>query len=410
MVKISLITIGTELLKGRIVNTNASDIGKMLRPHGYKLSRTIVIPDEKATIHATLRAEMQTHEVVLICGGLGPTNDDMTKTVLLEALGNRLVLHAPTLAYLEAHYLQRGRDFSERNRQQAMVPDTCKVLPNPLGTAPGLWFDQAGTWVIAMPGVPFEMRQMMEHEVIPRLQQHKPGGYFCHEILRLAQIPESDTADRIHPLLPSLAPQVEIAYLPRIDGIWLELYLEQDDPTHSAEADAALADAVEKVATVFSDKIYARGDVSLTQLVHEAFLASGQTLAIAESITGGGIASELISLSGASKFLRGSLCTYGTGLKVDLLGVSQECIARETVVSQCAAEEMARQVRLVAGSDVGISTTGYAEPHNGDTPHAWIGFSSQHKTLAQRYALYGDRNTGIQRTVYHALQFCLQNL
>ena len=226
MTKISLITIGSELLKGRIINTNASKIGSMLRPQGYKLSRTVVIPDTKDAIEKTLIQELEEHDMVLISGGLGSTEDDITKKTLADVMDTELIMHEPTFKYLKDRFEKRKRTFSSRIQQQAMLPESCTILPNPMGTAPGMLFEKGGSYVISLPGVPFEMSYLMEHAVIPFMKQKLPTGLFQHEILRLAHISESETADRIEHVRSTLPETVQIAYLPRKDGLWLELFVE----------------------------------------------------------------------------------------------------------------------------------------------------------------------------------------
>ena len=410
MLGISLITIGTELLKGRIVNTNASQIGSMLRPYGFNLSRTVVIPDEAEAIRNTLRQERENHQVVILSGGLGPTEDDITKKMLCEVMGTELELHEATLSYLKERYAKKGRKFSDRNKQQAMLPASCTVLPNPMGTAPGMQFYSHGTWIFSLPGVPFEMLYLMEHAVIPFLLKEVPVGYFDQEILRLAQIAESDTADRIQQITHELPPEVEIAYLPRRDGIWLELFVGSPHASERPSLEKALQRAKDRLSALFADKLYTTGDLPASKLIKDLFLSKGLSLSVAESITGGGIAADLVSQSGASAYFKGGICAYDTAVKIEVLGVPAETIQQAGVVSQSVAEKMAIQVRNVLKSDVGLATTGYAEAQ-GDTPsQVWIGYADAQRSASLHLPLYGNRSYSIARALQYALIFCLQQV
>ena len=407
---ISLITIGTELLKGRIVNTNASEIGSMLRPHGFNLSRTVVIPDEAAAIRDTLIQERESHQVVILSGGLGPTEDDITKKMLCEVMDTKLVLHEPTLSYLKDRYAKKGRRFSDRNKQQAMLPASCTVLPNPTGTAPGMLFHSEGTWIFSLPGVPFEMLYLMEHAVIPFLLKEVPTGYFHQEILRLAQIAESDTADRIQQVAHELPEVVDIAYLPRRDGIWLELFVGSPLASDRPLLEKALQAATARLSSLFSDKLYAIGDLPASKLIQRLFLSKGLSLSVAESITGGGIAADLVSQSGASAYFKGGICAYDTLVKIEVLGVPEETIQQEGVVSQAVAEKMAIQVRKLLKSDVGLATTGYAEDQEHTPSQVWIGYADATGSTSLHLPLYGNRSYSIARALQYALIFCLNQV
>lgn len=407
---ISLITIGTELLKGRIVNTNASQIGSMLRPHGFNLSRTVVIPDEADAIRNTLVHERAHHEVVILSGGLGPTDDDITKKMLCEVLDTELTLHEPTLRYLKERYAKKGRIFSDRNRQQAMLPASCTVLPNPMGTAPGMRFYSEGSWIFSLPGVPFEMLYLMENAVIPFLLQEVPVGYFNQEILRLAQIAESDTADRIQRIAHELPSEVDIAYLPRRDGIWLEIFVGSPLESERPVLEQALHLAKDRLSSLFADKLYTLGDQPASKLIKDLFLSKGLSLSVAESMTGGGIAADLVSQPGASTYFKGGICAYDTAVKIEVLGVPEESIQHAGVVSQEVAEHMAIQVRKLLKSDVGLATTGYAEDQEHTSSQVWIGYADESGSTSLHLPLYGNRSYSMARALQYGLIFCMQQV
>ncbi|MEM9718017.1 MAG: CinA family nicotinamide mononucleotide deamidase-related protein [Bacteroidota bacterium] len=407
MTKISLITIGSELLKGRIINTNASKIGTMLRPHGYKLSRTVVIPDEEKAIAKTLRQELEDHDLVLISGGLGSTEDDITKKTIARVMGTELVLHAPTFAYLKERFEARKRPFSQRIQQQAFLPANCRVLPNRMGTAPGMLFEIDSSYAISLPGVPFELMHLMEHEVLPFMKEKLAPGLFQHEILRLAHISESETADRIQKIRSNLPETIQIAYLPRKDGLWLELFVESQGQEKESELLHDLNQTVDTLRALFPEKLYTQGDQPLSQLLHARFLGQQKTLSIAESITGGGITSELVSQSGASNFLKGGICAYDVNIKERVLGVKPETISTYGVVSSEVAEEMAIRVRNLFQTDIGLATTGWAEPDGSTPPEVWMGYADEVKTISIHATLYGNRIASIDRAIQYAMRLCL---
>ena len=410
MSKISLITIGTELLKGRIVNTNASQIGAMLRPNGFNLARTVVIPDTADAIRETLTSERKSHQVVILSGGLGSTEDDITKRVLCEIMDTELVLHPPTLAYLQDRFAKRGRVFSKRNQQQALLPASCTVLPNPMGTAPGMLFHTENSVVISLPGVPFEMLYLMEHAVLPFLKENFDAGFFQQEILRLAQIPESEVADRILKISPTLPQEVDIAYLPRKDGIWLELFVGTENQSEQGELASKLTDAKERISELLKDKEYAQGDLPVSKLLMDLCLSKKLSVSVAESITGGGISAELVSHSGASAYFKGGICAYDTSIKTQVLGVQEKTIQQKGVVSMEVALEMAVRVREIFNSDIGLATTGYAEKNEHADAQVWIAYADQRNRYALRTTLYGDRGFSISRAIQSSLIFCLDQV
>jgi len=413
MLNICLITIGSELLKGRIINTNAAKIGEMLRPQGFKLAKTVVIPDTPTAIREAVIAEMATHDVVLTSGGLGPTNDDMTKHVLAEIFDAKLILHAPTLTHISSIFNKRGRPLTPRNREQAYLPDSCEVIPNPRGTAPGMLFRERNKWLIAMPGVPFEMIFMMEQQVLPRLSETRKRGFFEYKILRLSHVPESHAADRMATIETSIPEVVQIAYLPRIDGLWLELFIEVEDyNSHVSreQAQTLLEETSQIVYKLFEDKWYAWGDRPLSAILAEILSHKKLTLSVAESLTGGQIMSSIVAISGASNYFKGGITAYDVEIKKQVLGVSPYDIEQHTVVSQQVVCQMAQKIRSIMKADIGISTSGYAEYEGEILPQAWIGYSDGNKTCAEHVYLHGDRNVVIGRAVNHALIFCLRQI
>jgi nicotinamide-nucleotide amidase len=404
MTQISLITIGDELLKGRIVNTNAAQAGLMLRKQGYSLNRVVVISDNREAILETVRQELDQHEVVIMCGGLGPTDDDITKSTLAKFFQTELVWHEPTLQYLREREKKRGRELNERTQKQAFLPADAEILFNPKGSAPGMCFRQRNKRLYSLPGVPFEMLYLLEHEVIPRLQEHHPVGFFDHRIVRLNGLPESKVALLLDEVKDQLAPAVSLAFLPRNDGLWLELSIR----------DRALKAAMERnqriIAETLAENVYTLGGDPLTQMVGELLAERQLTIAVAESLTGGNVSAKLVSVAGSSRYFKGSVVAYSEAVKQSVLGVDAETLARHTVVSEAVALEMAEGVRRTLGADIGLATTGIAQPGEEERPRAWLAYADGQKSKALHVYLLSDRAVNIDRASERVLQLCWEEL
>lgn len=410
MATLSLITIGDELLKGRTVNTNASHTGEMLRNNGYSLSRVVTISDQRKAIRSTLEEELLRSDVILISGGLGPTKDDITKFTLAEIFQSELVVHPPTLSFLEERYKRRNRQLTELTRRQAWVPAGCEVIHNSKGTAPGMLFRSGEKLIFSMPGVPFEMLHMLEYEIIPIIKATFPQDVFLHEIIRLANIPESVAAKRMESVEESLPPEVNVAYLPRHDGLWLELSIQMPQDKEN-EANKLLKSASELVADHLKDKVYARGGQPLAKEVADLFgKQPGLTLAVAESLTGGRIAAKIVEIPGASSFFKGSVTAYASSVKLEVLKVPQQVIDDHTVVSREVAEAMAEGVRKLLNADIGLSTTGLAEKDRNQQPNAWLGYSDKHGNEAIHVEFLHGREVNIERAANYTLQLCLKKV
>lgn len=410
MPAISLITIGSELLKGRIVNTNATDVGLMLRSQGYELLHNLSIPDEPGQMRMAIENDLAACDVVILSGGLGPTRDDLTKHLLAGMFNSPLVEDAATLAWLREMFAQRGRELSELNRQQALVPAACEVMPNPRGTAPGMCFRQDGKLLFSLPGVPYEMRHMLEHEVLPRIRKAFSPGYVRQRILRLAHIPESAVAERMADIEDAFSPLLSVSYLPRLDGIWLELGVSVPE-AQAEEAERALEEGFAKVQDLLADKRYGEGTAGLGEMLGEALMARHFSIATAESLTGGLAASRIVSAPGASQYFKGGLCAYDTAIKSSVLDVPESLIEAEGVVSSATACAMAEAARRLFGADIGLASTGRADTDDaGNLAGAWLAYADARGSHARWVELYADRNTNRERAANMLLVEALLHL
>lgn len=404
MTQVSLITIGDELLKGRIINTNAAEIGQMLRKVGYTLHRVVTISDSREDIRQTVQQELANHEVIIMNGGLGPTQDDITKPTLAELFNTELAWHQPTLDYLEKRYAERGRDLNERSRRQAFLPQDAEILFNSQGTAPGMCFQQGNKRLYSLPGVPFEMRYLMEQEVIPHIQRQYPVGYFDQQVLRLNGLPESDAAARIAALEDQLQPGVSLAFLPRNDGLWLELSV-RDQASVPAMQHNAQVMAEDLQAFAYTDQ-----SLPLSVLVGQKLTETGRTIAIAESLTGGTVTAKLVSVAGSSAYVKGGIIAYDVAVKIEQLGVNPATVAAHSVVSAEVAQEMAEGVRKLLGTDIGIATTGIAQPGENQRTQVWLGYADATKTVSEHVYLLTNRAVNIDRASEGALRLCWQEM
>jgi nicotinamide-nucleotide amidase len=393
MPRISFITIGNELLKGRIINTNAAKVGAMLRQHGYALDRVVTISDEGEAIRQAVAQEWANHEVVLLSGGLGPTRDDITKHTLATWFGSRLEMHAPTLVYLEERYAARGRVLNARTRDQALAPVDAEVIPNPKGTAPALAFARDGKWLVAMPGVPFELLYLIEAEVIPRLKQRYAGELFRQRVFRLGNVSESEVALQMDALEDQLPSGLSIAYLPRADGLWLELNL-CCVPEELVAGEGALEKTAAQVRERFRDRIYADTDLDLAHLVVDRCAREGHTLAVAEQLSQGQLGIYLSEADPtAAVYLGGQLLP-----QKQLLGENE-------AGSEALARQLAKTIREQSGTTYGLAT--YARA--GEREACIVVDSAQGSQLS-RMLLLSDRQENRQRSAWHALQLVWKKL
>jgi nicotinamide-nucleotide amidase len=411
--KLALLNIGSELLRGRIVNTNAAYMGETLLRAGYSVETSLVIHDDGPVIAAAVQQLMRSHEVVLVTGGLGPTKDDITKTVLLQVFGGEMVCHAPSLKRIEDFLARRNRPLLEHNRRQADVPSTCKVLENELGTAPAMAFLREGRALISMPGVPFEMKNLMQTRVIPWLKAHFPVQLHLTRMVRTAGIPESRIAERMEPLEKELDGRISIAYLPSYDGTKIELKI-AGDPQEEAGMQVALDAAHQKVGEEFAGYVYSMEDKAPDKVLAEWLLRTGTTFATAESCTGGGIAAKLVQHSGITAVFKGGVVAYQAVVKENILGVQPATIRDHGIVSSEVAQEMAEGARRVMGSDYAVAITGIAEAAAdapaADQPQAWIGLAGPQGTQTHHIILMRDRLVNLEVAAYAALVFALKQV
>lgn len=395
-----LIAVGTELLMGQIANTDGQYLTDRLSCLGINVHFHTVVGDNDARLGDVLRLAFSRSDCVILTGGLGPTYDDMTKETVAAFFGLPLTEDEEAMRRLNDYFEKRGRKMTPSNRKQAMLPKGAMVLYNNWGTAPGVLIEQSGKIAVLLPGPPYEMQPMFETYVAPYLKE-KSGAVVVSDYLHIFGIGEAEAESRVSDLTQSRNPTIA----PYISTGEMLFRLSARADTEEA-ARARIAPLKKELYARFGDAIYAQGrDASLPQCVLRMLTSSRYTLAIAESCTGGMVASAITDLPGASDvFLYGAV-TYANEAKIHALGVSEETLSRVGAVSGETALQMARGVRLAADSDIGVSTTGIAGP-GGGTPEkpvgtVYIAVSTKKKEVAHRLFLPGDRDRVRTTTVLH---------
>ena len=379
-----IINIGDELLIGQVVNTNASWMAEELNKRNIKVTNISVISDGANDIRTQLDRSLAEADVVLITGGLGPTKDDITKTVLCEYFGDTLVRHQPTYDQVQRFFERRGLPFTEINQAQALVPSKCQVILNEVGTAPCMWFEtqhavsddsqgqnssqfsifnsQFPKIVVSMPGVPFEMKWLMQNSVLPLLQEHLGGEAIVHKTILTFGIGESFLADKIAHWEDALPTHIKLAYLPEAGKVRLRLSAYGAD--HEA-LEAEVAEQIVKLNDIISENIYGYDDETISSAIGKRLKQGEAMLATAESCTGGLIGNLITETPGSSAYYKGGIIAYSNELKERLLGVSHEILEQYGAVSEETAIEMARGCLAVTGADYAIATTGISGPTGG---------------------------------------------
>ena len=408
----TIITIGDEILIGQIVDTNSVSIAKHLNNIGIAIAKKLSIGDSREVIVKNLTEAMTATDIVIVTGGLGPTKDDITKHTLAQMFGSELEYNATEGEHIRTLLERRGIPFTELNRGQAMLPKCCTVLHNAHGTAPGMWFDTPrGGALISLPGVPFEMEHLMAEEVIPRLKERYTLQSIVHSTLITRGIPESLLAERIEGWEDALPEWLHLAYLPAPNVVRLRLSAYEVD---KAVAEREIASQFEALRALIGDNIVGFEGATVEQHIHRILTESGATLAVAESCTGGAIASKFTAMAGASAYLLGGVVAYSNDVKANILGVDPVSLACFGAVSEVVALEMAEGVRRITGSDYAIATTGIAGPDGGSKHKpvgtVWMAIATPEGSRAIMRNSGTDRSQIISRASAYAIEMLYEEL
>lgn len=405
--KAVIITIGDEILIGQIVDTNSGFIAKSLDRIGVEVTEMISISDNKKHILDTFAQLQNKVDVVVVTGGLGPTKDDVTKKTFCDYFNDELVVDPKVLAHvtklIEGYF---KRPITQINKDQALVPSTCTVLHNQVGTAPGMWMKKENTVFISLPGVPFEMKYLVENEIIPKIVREYKRPYIIHKTILTYGQGESLVAERIENWENNLPDFIKLAYLPNPGRVRLRLTARG---TNKEELDAAIEANVQSLDAIIHDIIVGFDDDETIEVVVGKMLTKQKrTISTAESFTGGKIASALSAVPGASNYFKGSIVSYATETKVNILGVSQEVIDQYSVVSAQVASAMALNVKKILKTDYAIATTGNAGPTKGDSDAeigtVFIALATPDDIIVEEFNFGQPREKVIDRAVIKSLE------
>ncbi len=407
----SIITIGDEILIGQIVDTNSAHISKMLSDIGFRINEKISIGDSAEQITATLSTALSNHDLVIVTGGLGPTKDDITKYTLASIFDSEMVYNPLVSKHIEELLIKRGIVFNELNQSQAMLPAACTPIFNVHGTAPGMWFERDGHVLISLPGVPFEMKQLMINEVVPRLKSHFTLRENIHRTMITSGLAESILAERIEAWESALPEYIKLAYLPSFGRVRLRLSAYQ---VESGDVRDEINEAFAELEGIIGQYFVGYESASIEQIVHEKLTRSALKLAIAESCTGGAIASKFTAMAGASAYLECGVVSYSNESKEHILGVQHSTLEQYGAVSEQVAVEMALGVKRVAGADYAIATTGIAGPEGGSEQKpvgtVWFGVATPQGAFAVNIHCGSERSQIIGRATATAISLLNQEL
>ena len=410
---VELINTGSELMLGRVLNTHQQWLCRRLADLGYVVARQVAVADTGQDIEQAVREALARADLVITTGGLGPTSDDITRDLVAQLLGKKLHEDAAALANIERFFAFRKRPMPASTRVQAQVPEDAIVLQNAHGTAPGLAMavkpnsfraGGQGSWLVMLPGPPRELRPMFSEQVVPLLQRELPlADQFVCRTIRTTGIGESVVQEKINaPLAPLVAQGLDVGYCAHVGQVDVRL------SARGAAATSLVQEGEASVRALLAKQVFGEQDELLEAVLVRLLTERGQTLAIAESCTGGGIANRITNVPGASAVLLASLVTYSNAAKEKFLGVQPATLAEHGAVSEATAREMAEGARRETGADFALSVTGIAGPSGGSEAKpvgtVFVGLASERPTIVVKQFNPSDRETFKQATVNQALE------
>ena len=397
--KAEILTIGDEILYGQITDTNSQWMSAELDKVGIKTVRKTTVSDTREDILQSFKEAESRADIVLITGGLGPTNDDLTKPCLAEYFNCEVEINKKALEEVTAFFASKGRELTPVNRLQAALPICCEMVSNILGTAPGMWFERNGKVFVSMPGVPHEMKRMMTDTIIPKLQEVFNTDVIYHRLVKTIGIGESWLADQIQDWEQNLPAHIKLAYLPSTGEVKLRLTAIGND---REELKAEVANQVASLHLLVGKYIYGYDQDSIESAIGNLLKSHNKTIALAESCSGGYVSHLISRIPGSSAYFRGAIVPYHNDAKIGILEVKKETLEAHGAVSEQTVHEMANNVRGKLGADIGIATSGIAGP-TGGTPEkpvgtVWIAFADGKQTITKKLQLWKDRQVNIRAT------------
>ncbi len=394
-----IIAIGDELLYGQIMDTNSHWISQELDAVGVRVVRKTTVGDNRTDILTAFEEASKRAHLILITGGLGPTQDDLTKPLLAEYFGCDIVEVPEAVAAVSSYFLRRGREMTPLNILQGHLPSCCTYVPNEVGTAPGMWFEQKGCYWMSMPGVPHEMKKLVKDFVLPKLSQVFDLPVIYHKLIKTAGIGESWLADLIKDWENALPPHIRLAYLPSLGHVKLRLTA---FGSNKEQLQQEVAAQIQAVLPQIDKYVYGYDEETLETAIGKLLKNAGKTLALAESCSGGYVSHLITTVPGSSAYFQGAVVPYHNDLKQQVLGVNSATLAQHGAVSEETVREMATGVKKLFGADYGLASSGIAGPDGGslDKPvgTVWIACAGPEGVEARKLQLTQDRMLNIQLT------------
>ncbi len=393
----SIINIGDELLIGQVINTNASWLGEQLNLIGVIIKQVLVIPDDETAILKALKQTEEDSDIILITGGLGPTNDDITKEALCKFFDSKLIFHQASYDNVVRLFRSRGRKVLDVNKKQAEIPESCKPIYNANGTAPGMWFEKDDKIFISMPGVPFELKPMMQDYILNELRKRFSNQVIIHKTILTQGIGESALAKILSEWEDNLPINIKLAYLPQPGIVRLRLSCIGKE---KSQLQQQLYDEIDKLNNIISDLIYGYDNDKLEEIIGKLLLKNNSTLSTAESCTGGNIAQLITSIPGSSKYFTGSVVAYSNEVKIKMLGVLEKTLIDYGAVSEQCVLEMSEGIKSRFKTDYSIAVSGIAGPDGGTSQKAvgtiWIAISGPSQKITKKYIFGAKRERNIR--------------
>jgi len=400
-----IITIGDEILIGQIVDTNSAYISSELNKIGIKVLQITSISDDKNHIINTLNIAKQNAQIVIITGGLGPTSDDITKPTLAEYFESELVRNKEVENHIINMMKKRGIQYLDRNIRQADVPAKCQIIFNSSGTAPGMWFEKDDTVFVSLPGVPFEMKTLMQEGVIPKIRENFNLESIYHKTILTKGLAESVLSEKLIDFENQLNTRIKLAYLPSPETVKLRFSIYGNN----FEENKQIVDfEVKKLKLMIPDNIFGEDEQTLQEVIGNILKDKGKTVSTAESCTGGNVAKLITEISGCSEYFKGSVVAYSNEVKENILKVSTENLINYGAVSKQVVEEMATGVLKLINTDYSVATSGIAGPDGGTDEKPvgtiWIAVASKDRVVSKKFVFTKLRDINIRRASNNALE------
>ena len=408
---VQIITIGDEILIGQIIDSNSAWMAQQLNLIGASINQITSISDNDEAIQHAMKLAGQSADIVLMTGGLGPTKDDITKKSMAAYFGVEMVFHDPTWERIQKLFDRLGRSTTPAHREQCFMPQNATILNNKMGTAPGMWFEYEGTVFVSMPGVPYEMKYLMEFEVLPKLKTTFKSKPVVHRTILTVGEGESRIAARIEAVENNLPPHIKLAFLPSLGNVRLRLSGRGDD---EAVLNAELDEKVAEIVATIPDLIYGYGTDNLESAIGRMLLERKMTIATAESCTGGFVAHKLTSIAGSSAYYMGGVVAYDNQVKINQLGVQESTLKTHGAVSEQTVIEMVKGAVKLLGTDIAVATSGIAGPGGGTEEKPvgtiWIAAGNQDRVQTLLIKAGKNRVTNIEYASIYALSLVRQFL